>query len=91
MSDGVQPPRLTKQVNPDYSGVRGVRVKGSVAMAVVISSQGVPTSVQVLQSLDPDVDRCAVDAVKQWRFSPARKDGKAVAVKVTVEVEFHSM
>ena len=91
LGDGVQPPRITHQVNPDYSHIRGVRVKGSVAIALIISSQGVPRDPRVVQSLDPDVDRCAVDALKQWRFAPAKKDGKAVAVKVTIEVEFHSM
>ena len=89
--DGVTPPRIVRQVNPDYSGVRGVRVKGSVEIAVVISSDGAPKDLRVVQSLHPDVDRCAVDAIKQWRFAPARKDGKPVAVRVTIEVEFHSM
>ena len=91
LGDGIKPPRLVHQVNPDYSGVRGVRVKGSVEIAVVISSQGAPRDLRVVQSLQADVDRCAVEAVKQWRFAPAQKDGKPVAVHVTIEVEFHSM
>ena len=91
LGDEIQPPRITHQVNPDYSHIRGVRVKGSVSIALVISSQGLPREPRVVQSLDPDVDKCAVEALKQWRFSPAKKDGKAVAVKVTIEVEFHSM
>jgi outer membrane biosynthesis protein TonB len=32
-----------------------------------------------------------VDAVAQWRFDPAKKDDKPVAVKLTLEIEFHSM
>jgi len=32
-----------------------------------------------------------MEALKQWRFAPARKNDKAVAVRVAVEIEFHSM
>jgi len=91
LQDGIKPPRLVQQVNPDYSRVRGVRVKGSVVIAVVITSQGSTKDPSVVQSLQPEVDRCAVEAIKQWRFAPAQKDGKPVAVRVTIEVEFHSM
>jgi len=91
LEEGIKPPRLVRQVNPDYSGVRGVRVKGSVVIAVVITSQGTSKDPRVVQSLHPEVDRCAVDAVRQWRFAPAQKDGKPVAVRVTIEVAFHSM
>lgn len=91
LGDGIKPPRLVHEVNPDYSGVRGVRVKGSVEIAVVVTSQGVPKDPHVVASLHPDVDRCAVEAIKQWRFAPAQKDGKPVAVRVTIEVDFHSM
>jgi TonB family protein len=91
ISDGVKPPRLMRQVNPDYSKARGVRVKGSVEIGAVITSQGATTDVQILKGLAPEVDRSAVEAVKQWRFAPAEKDGKPVAVKVSIELEFHPM
>ena len=91
LGDGIKPPRIVRQVNPDYSAVRGVRVKGSVEIAVIVSSQGVPKDPRVVESLQPEVDRCAVEAIKQWRFAPAQKDGKAVAVRVIIEVEFHPM
>ncbi len=91
LGDDIKPPRITHQVSPDYSRIRGIRVKGSVEVALVVSSQGTPKDPRVVQSLDPDVDRCAVDAIRQWRFSPAQKDGKPVAVKLTIEMQFHSM
>ena len=91
LEEGIKPPRLVHQINPDYSRVRGVRVKGSVVISVVVTSQGTTKDPRVVQSLHPDVDRCAVEAVQQWRFAPAQKDGKAVAVRVTIELEFHSM
>ena len=89
--EGITPPRLIHQVSPDYNGAKGVAVKGSVAVAIIISSEGVPKNPQVVKGLDPEVDRSAVEAIKQWRFAPAEKEKKPVAVKVTVEVQFRSM
>jgi protein TonB len=91
LGEGITPPRLIRQVNPEYSGKKGVGVKGSVAIALVVNSKGIPENPKVVQGLDPDIDKSAVEAIKQWRFSPAQKDKKPVAVKVTVEVQFRSM
>ena len=45
----------------------------------------------MLKGLDKDVDQSAVAAVEQWRFAPAQKDGKPVAVRITLEIAFHEM
>jgi TonB family protein len=45
----------------------------------------------VVRSLDKDVDQSAVDAVQQWRFEPAKKAGKSVAVKLSAEIRFNEM
>jgi len=42
----------------------------------------------VLRSLDSGLDQKAVDAVKQWKFEPAMKNGEPVAVVINVEVNF---
>jgi TonB family protein len=91
LGEGITPPRLIRQVNPEYSGKKGVGVKGSVAISLVVTSKGLPENPKVVQGLDPDIDKSAVEAIKQWRFTPAQKDKKPVAVKVTVEVQFRSM
>ncbi len=91
LGPGVTPPRLIKQVNPHYPNDRGVRAVGSVIIGLVVSSQGFPKDPRVLKGLDEDLDKSAAAAVKEWRFSPARKDGKAIAVRVSVQLEFHSM
>ena len=91
LGPGVTPPRIVKQVNPGYPDNRGVRVEGSVIIALVVSSKGVPKAPRVVKSLDKDLDQSAIDAVKQWRFTPAQKDGKAVAVRISLQIQFHSM
>ena len=88
---GVSPPRVTKQVSPNYKTARGVRLEGSVTVGLIVSSQGVPRDVRIVKGIDKDVDQSAVDAVRQWRFAPARKDDKAIAVRVSLEIDFHSM
>ena len=56
---------------------------------VEVGADGVPTSVEVAQrSGSRDLDRAAVNAVRQWRFQPAQRDGQAVAGAVTVPIDF---
>jgi protein TonB len=91
LGPGVAPPRVIKQVNPQYSTKRGVRVVGSVLIGLIVSSRGIPRDLHILKGLDKDVDQSALDAVQQWRFAPAQKDGKPVAVRISLEIAFHSM
>ncbi len=91
LGPGVTPPRVIKQVNPHYATNHGVRAVGSVIIALVVSSKGIPKDPRVVKGLDKDLDESAVKAVQEWIFSPAQKDGKAVAVRVSVQIEFHEM
>jgi protein TonB len=91
LGPGVTPPRVIKQTAPQYPNGRGVRAVGSVIIGLVVSSKGLPKDPHVLKSLDKDLDQSAIDAVKEWRFAPAQKDGKAIAVRVSLQIEFHSM
>jgi TonB family protein len=43
---------------------------------------------KVVRPLGMGLDQKALDAVKQWKFEPAMKDGKPVAVQINVEVNF---
>ena len=89
---GITPPRVTRQVNPTYKpDAEGFRITGSVIVGLVVSSEGEPKNVHVVRSLGKGVDESAVEAVEQWQFEPARKGNQPVAVKITVEIRFHSM
>lgn len=90
---GITPPRVIHQVMPQSNpdDAKGFRISGTVLVGLVVSSKGEPMEVHVVKSLDKDVDDTAVDAVKQWKFDPAKKDGRPIAVRVTVEIRFHSM
>jgi TonB family protein len=91
LGPGVTPPRITKQVNPRYPTNRGVRAVGSVIIGLVVSSKGLPQDPHIVKGLDKDLDQSAIDAVKEFRFVPAQKDAKPVAVRISLQIEFHEM
>lgn len=59
-----------------------------VMLAVAINASGTVDRIKVVQPLEPGLDQKAVEAVQQWKFSPATKDGKPVAVQIPVSVGF---
>ena len=86
---GVSPPRLIKEVRADYTdAARRQNIAGEVVLEIVVRSDGSVGDVRVLRRLGSGLDERAVQAVRQWRFSPARLKGAAVDVVVEVSVEF---
>lgn len=86
---GVTPPVLEREVKPLYTDEGRRRgVEGDVVMEVVVRADGTVGSVRVVQGLGSGLDARAADAVRQWRFAPARRHGRAVDVLVEVAVEF---
>ena len=80
---------LLREVKPDYTEeARRRGVEGDVVLEIVVRADGSVGNVRVLQGLGGGLDQRAVDAVRQWRFSPARRFGTPVDVMVEVAVEF---
>jgi len=88
--NGVTSPRIVRQVAPEHPP-QDFRISGTVLIGLIVNAKGEPEEVHVVRSLEKAVDQCAIDAVKQWRFEPGTKDGKPVAVKISVEIRFHDM
>ena len=88
---GVIPPQVVHRVEPQYSFDRNSAKPGAaVILDAVILEDGTPKIVRVIQSLDWELDEIAINAVRQWRFSPAMKDGRPVKVRMNVAVNFSS-
>lgn len=86
---GITPPGLIREVKPDYTEeARRRNLAGDVVLEIVVRRDGSVGEVRLLQGLGAGLDQRAVDAVKQWRFSPARRYGSPVDVIVEVAVEF---
>jgi TonB family protein len=89
--NGVSLPQVTKQVKAEYtSEAMQNRIEGKVGLDVVVLSDGKIGDVKVVESLDKiyGLDDNAVKAMKQWEFKPGMKDGKAVAVRIHVDMAF---
>ena len=86
---GITPPALLREVKPDYTEeARRRNLAGEVVLEIVVRNDGTVGDVRVMRGLGAGLDRRAVDAVRQWRFSPARRHGTPVDVMVEVAVEF---
>ena len=86
---GIEPPRLVREIKADYTeDARRRSVEGEVVLEIVVRSDGSVGDVKVLQGLGGGLNERAVQAVRQWRFAPARRHGGAVDVAVEVSVEF---
>ena len=86
---GIDPPSLLREVKPSYTDEgRRQGVEGDVVLEIVVRRDGTVGDVKVLRRLGAGLDQKATDAVRQWRFAPARRQGAPIDVIVDVAVEF---
>ena len=86
---GIEPPRILQEVKADYpEDARRRGIVGNVVLEIVVRRDGSVGDVKVLEGLDGGLSERAVQAVRQWRFAPARRLGVPVDVVVEVAVEF---
>lgn len=86
---GVSAPVPLYKVEPEYSEeARKAKFQGTVVLSIVIDEHGTPTNFKVVRPLGLGLDEKAIEAVQKWKFRPGMKDGRAVAVLATVEVNF---
>jgi periplasmic protein TonB len=88
LHSGMQAPRKLVHVSPRYPAVaQAAHVEGLVVLDAVIDSAGRVTDVRVTHSIRL-LDEAAVDAVRQWRFTPTLLNGEPVSILLTVSVRF---
>ena len=84
----IQPPRKIRHVTPVYPHLaRTAGKQGTVILEAVIAEDGQVRDVRVLRSIQ-FLDRAAMDAVRQWQFTPTLLNGQPVPVVMTVTVTF---
>jgi protein TonB len=84
----IKEPKNVHRVNPAYPDIaKQARVQGIVILECTISPQGKVMDVKVLRGI-PLLDQAAIDAVKQWVYTPTLLNGVPVPVIMTVTVNF---
>jgi TonB family protein len=87
---GVSPPRPIYNPEPEFSEeARKAKYQGVCTLGLIVGTDGRPSNIRVLSSLGMGLDERAIEAVKNWKFEPAMKDGHPVRVEIAVEVDFH--
>jgi TonB family protein len=87
---GVSAPRAIYAPEPEFSEeARKAKYQGTCTLALIVGTDGRPSDIHVVMSLGMGLDEKAIEAVRNWRFEPAMKDGHPVRVPIEVEVDFH--
>jgi len=86
---GIDPPTLVREVKPSYTDeARRQAIEGDVVLEIVVRNDGSVGNVRVRRTLGAGLEQKAIDAVRQWKFSPAKRHGTPVDVIVDVSVGF---
>jgi TonB family protein len=84
-------PSLLKKVDPKYPPeLRAFHVDGEVVLYAIIRKDGTVDSIQLVHSIDPQLDSYAMEALAQWKFRPAEKHGEPVDLEAVVHIPFRS-
>ena len=87
---GVSAPVLYYQPEAEFSDeARRAKYQGVVDLSIIVTAQGRTTDIKVVRHLGMGLDEKAIEAVRKYRFHPARLHGHPVAVRMIVEVDFH--
>ncbi len=87
----VSPPILQQKVLANYSDeALKAKYQGVCLIEMIVDAQGQVQNPRVIRPLGMGLDEKALQAIRNWKFKPAMKDGKTpVPVMMTVEVDFH--
>jgi protein TonB len=85
----IKAPALISRINPVYPALaQAAQLEGIVILEATVGETGWVESVKVLRSVGL-LDAAAVEAVKQWRYSPLRLNDRPTSFVLTVTVQFH--
>ena len=72
-------PKVPKRLR-DYRGI--------VVLYLVVGTDGRPHNISVARSLQPELDKAAIEVMKKWKFKPATDHGTPVPVAINIEINF---
>jgi protein TonB len=90
VSDQVTAPKVLSTAKPPYTPTAMLkRIEGTVELEIDVLPDGTVGAVALVKSLEPGLDQEAAKTVKKFTYTPGTKDGKPVAVRTTVKLEYH--
>jgi len=91
ISSDLSGPEPLKKVDPKYPPeLRTAHVDGEVVLYAIIRKDGSVDSIQLVKSVDPILDANAMEALAQWKFRPAEKNGEPIDLEAVVHIPFRS-
>jgi TonB family protein len=85
----VQQARLVRQVKPVYpQDLKDQGITGVVRIKAIISKTGDLLNPVVVNTVNPAMAQAALDAVKQWQYSPALLNGRPIEIMTSIDVAF---
>ena len=90
-SPDLSAPSPIRKVDPKYPPTLiNEHVEGEVVLYAVIRRDGSIDSIQLVRGLDEDLDKNAMDALSQWKFRPATRQGEPVDLEAIIHIPFHA-
>src|SRR5208282_196839 len=85
----VSGPVPTRKIDPKYPpAVIKENIEGEVVLYAIIRADGSVDSIQLVRKLDPRLDTNAMQALAQWKFRPATRDGAPIDIEAVVHIPF---
>lgn len=78
-------PQLRARADP---AIDALPVEGPVLFETILDAEGNVCDVRLRKGLTPELDAAAEQAIRQWKFAPALKDGTPVAVRYMAAVNY---
>ncbi len=86
----LEPPVPVRTVKPEFPyEMQRAGISGVVTLTVEVDETGAVQNSAVEKSSNPEFERPALEAVRKWRFKPARRDGVAVKIKIQLPIRFN--
>jgi TonB family protein len=81
-----------RKVDPKYPpALKSARVQGEVVLYAIIRKDGSVDSIQLVKSLDAQLDQNAMEALARWKFRPAERQGMPVELEAIVHIPFRAV
>jgi protein TonB len=89
-AEGLEPPVPVRTVAPKFpEEMRRNGSAGLVTVSCLIDEKGNVTEPKVVKSSNEAFSEPAIEALKKWKFKPAKRDGEAVSIRVNIPVQFN--